>query len=134
MVSGVEGRIQTNHPEEQAAVLNVIDKTHPATMHLPDRWVWTDEWYSYLPEPVADNLVDIITINEKSYDPNRMWGTDRVSAMGDYHPISWHHEFEGGRSFYTRMGHLPESYEDPLFLAHIFGGIYWAATGLGIDK
>jgi hypothetical protein len=25
-------------------------------------------------------------------------------------------------------------YKDPWFLMHIYGGIYWAATGMGINK
>ena len=41
------GRTFTDHPEEQTGILHVLDKNHPSTMHLPDRWVWTDEWYSY---------------------------------------------------------------------------------------
>lgn len=125
------GRPFKDHPEEQAAVLNVIDKTFPATMHLPDHWIWTDEWYAY-GEPLTNNLKDLITIDETTYDPDRTWGNDeRKTAMGSYHPIAWYQEFDGGRSFYTTLGHLPRTYEDQWFMAHIFGGIYWAATGLG---
>jgi hypothetical protein len=38
---------------------------------------------------------------------------------------AWCHEFDGGRSFYTALGHTDESYSDPLFLAHVAGGIEW---------
>jgi type 1 glutamine amidotransferase len=127
------GRVLTLHPEEQTAVLKVMDKDHPATMHLPDKWIWTDEWYSFS-EPLTDNQTVLLTVDEKTYDPDRTWGDSRVTAMGDFHPISWYQQFDGGRSFYTTLGHLPATYKDPLFLAHIYGGIYWAATGLGIVK
>ena len=128
------GRIFTDHPEEQSAVLNVVDKNFPATMHLPDKWIWTDEWYSF-GEALTGNVKDLITADEKSYDPDRTWGdNNRFTAMGDFHPISWYQEYDGGRSFYTTLGHIPEAYKDPWFLAHIYGGIFWAATGLGIEE
>lgn len=127
------GRSLIYHPEEQTAVMHVIDKTHPSTMHLPDRWIWTDEWYCYT-EPFTANLKDLITVDEKTYDTERKFGNDRQTAMGAYHPIAWYQDFDGGRSFYTTLGHMEESYNDPLFIDHIYGGIYWAATGLGIEK
>lgn len=45
---------------------------------------------------------------------------------GSNHPISWCHEFEGGRAFYTGMGHGVDSYADPVFLRHLLGGIRYA--------
>jgi type 1 glutamine amidotransferase len=50
-------------------------------------------------------------------------------TMGKNHPISWYHEYDGGRAWYTAMGHTTESYSDPLFLRHVSGGIRWAAGG-----
>ena len=44
---------------------------------------------------------------------------------GDYHPIAWYHEFDGGRSFYTGLGHTNESYEEPEFKQHLLGGILY---------
>jgi type 1 glutamine amidotransferase len=126
------GRTFTDHPEEQTGVMQVLDKNHPATMHLADRWVWTDEWYSFT-EPLTENQKVLITVDEKTYDPDRTWGdANRHTGMGAFHPIAWYQEYDGGRSFYTALGHLSELYKDPLFLDHIYGGIYWAATGLGL--
>lgn len=48
--------------------------------------------------------------------------------MGEKHPISWNQDYEGGRSFYTALGHKPESYKNKNFLNHIFGGIYKAVN------
>ena len=47
-------------------------------------------------------------------------------AMGD-HPIAWYHEFDGGRAFYTALGHRVELYTDPQYTQHLLGGIQWAA-------
>ena len=48
------------------------------------------------------------------------------STMQDDHPIAWCHELEGGRAFYTGLGHTRESYDEPLFLRHLLKGILWA--------
>jgi type 1 glutamine amidotransferase len=49
--------------------------------------------------------------------------------MGADHPIAWYHEYDGGRAWYTALGHTSESYYEPLFLAHLWGGIIYAAGG-----
>jgi hypothetical protein len=128
------GRTLTDHPEEQTAVLTVVNKNHPATMHLPDHWIWTDEWYSYT-DALTENQTLLLTVDESTYDPDRTWGDEsRHTAMGELHPIAWCQHFDGGRSFYTTLGHMPELFNDVWFLDHIYGGIYWAATGLGFHE
>jgi hypothetical protein len=47
--------------------------------------------------------------------------------MGARHPLSWYHAYDGGRAWYTAMGHTSETYAEPEYLAHILGGIMWAA-------
>jgi type 1 glutamine amidotransferase len=108
-----------SHPEIQTVQLEVENATHPATAHLPASFALQDEWYNFQqnPRPVVSVLM---TLDESSYSP----GAD---AMGDDHPIAWAHEFEGGRAFYTALGHRPELYTDPLFTQHLLGGIRWAA-------
>ena len=52
--------------------------------------------------------------------------------MGEFHPIAWYQEFDGGRSFYTALGHLDAVHQNLTFNHHLYGGLYWAATGKGI--
>jgi type 1 glutamine amidotransferase len=127
------GRVFTGHPEVQTAVLKVNDRNFPGTMHLPEKWIWTDEWYSFK-EALTENQHVLITVDESTYDPSRAFGQKKFEGMGVYHPIAWYQEFDGGRSFFTALGHIEASYKDPWFLMHIYGGIYWAATGKGINK
>ena len=47
--------------------------------------------------------------------------------MGSDHPIMWQHVYDGGRSWYTAMGHTISSYSVPLFRSMLLGGILWAA-------
>ena len=55
-------------------------------------------------------------------------GKDRYPGkkFGDEFPLAWRHEFEGGRAWYTALGHQKEHYSDPKFMQHILGGIRWA--------
>lgn len=113
------GAFFSSHPAIQEARLIVEDRTHPATAHLPETWVRTDEWYGFRTNPRPDVTV-LISIDESSYAPGD-------SAMDGDHPIAWYHEHDGGRSFYTALGHTSQSYAEPDFMAHLKGGIAWAA-------
>jgi len=105
-----------NHPsQQQMATLHVVDRNFIATKHLPAEWKRFDEWYNY--KYIAKNLHILITIDEKSYTGGE---------NGDNHPMAWYHEYDGGRAFYTELGHTDESYADPLYLQHLLGGIKYA--------
>lgn len=106
-----------SHPKIQQAKLNVVDKTHPSTAHLPDVWERTDEWYNFKKVPSDSNVKVLIRIDEKSYE-----GGENENN----HPMAWYHEFDGGRAYYTEFGHTEESYVDPAYLKHILGGIQYA--------
>lgn len=109
-----------SHPEIQEADIHVLDKNHLSTQHLPDVWTRTDEWYDFRNlNPDAEVLM---TLDENSYHGGK---------MGDYHPLSWYHEYDGGRVFYTALGHTEESFDEPEFLDHILGGIWYA---VGTEK
>jgi type 1 glutamine amidotransferase len=125
------GRSFRIHPYIQTAVLHITDRNFPATMPLPDRWIWTDEWYEF-DAPLVPDLHVIMTVDESTYDPTKIWPGQHAEGMGAFHPVAWYQLFEGGRSFVTALGHMPELYRDQTYLAHLYGGIYWAATGRGI--
>lgn len=105
-----------SHPEQQNANLHIVDKHFIATKNLPETWTRWDEWYNFK-NTHWDSVHVLLTIDEKSY---------HGGENGDYHPMSWYHSFEGGRVFYTALGHTDASYSDPLFLGHLLGGILYA--------
>lgn len=121
------------HPQQQTAYLTVEDSNFPGLERFPKRLLWTDEWYEY-GERKADDLHVLVTVDEKTYDPNAKWGDNVGKGMGSVHPISWYHNYDGGRAFYTGLGHIGLTFSDQTFLDHIYGGIYWAATGKGTGK
>ncbi len=113
---GLIGARFVGHPPVQPARLTVVDRDHPSTTTLPSTWERTDEWYDFASHP--DGVRVLVTVDEASYDGG---------LMGEGHPIAWCREYDGGRSFFTAMGHTSESFREPEFLAHLAGGIRWAA-------
>ncbi len=109
------------HSKVVQATIHVTDRTHLSTMMLPALWVRTDEWYNFASNPRGKVNV-LMTIDERSY---------KGGTMGADHPIAWYHEYDGGRAWYTALGHTSESYYEPLFLAHLWGGIMYAAGRQG---
>ena len=66
----------------------------------------------------------LAALDETSYDGG---------TMGYDHPISWAHEFDGGRAWYTGLGHTTAAYTNRAFLDHLLGGIQWAAGAVPAD-
>jgi type 1 glutamine amidotransferase len=112
------------HPPLQKFTINIVDKQHPATACLPGTtWAWEDEFYLMKEQP--KDLRVLLTGNAKALKVNAKLKTT-IDALPDSIPLSWCHEFEGARSFYTALGHKKEYYSDPLFRKHLLGGIQWA--------
>jgi glucose/arabinose dehydrogenase/PKD repeat protein len=118
------GGLFDNHPPIQTATMNVEDADHPATAHLPADWEWTDEWYNFTSDPRDAGVHVLLSVDETTYDGGE---------HGEGHPIAWCSEFDGGRTFYTAIGHEVSHYDDELFRDHIAGGIEWAAGVLDGD-
>lgn len=112
-----------SHPAIQQATIIVADQVHPSTAHLPQEWIRTDEWYNFDINPRGDVHV-LATLDESTYSGG---------ANCFDHPITWYHDFDGGRSWYTAMGHTNASYSEQNFLDHILGGIQYAAGQIPSD-
>lgn len=111
------------HDNFQPFTVNILDKNHPSVLHLPEKWERSagDEFY-YLKQ-MAVNL-HVIAVNDgttlKGENPKRL------DTFGTDFPSVWCHEFDGGRSWYTSLGHDKNDYADPIFRKHLMGGIQWA--------
>ena len=108
------GAYYRNHPEVMNGKILTIN--HKITNHLDSEWEIEDEWYNF----------DYV-----NYDINILLHLDEDSYIGgehpDYHPITWYHEYDGGRSFYTGLGHTKEVYEDERFIKLLEKGILYAS-------
>jgi uncharacterized protein len=127
------GRMFHIHPVVQTGFLKVLNKKFPGMDGFRDYHMHTDEWYEFGPEKNT-GLNYILSLDESTINPNVQWGQKIGKGMGDMHPIAWYQNFDGGRSFYSALGHMPAVFRDESVLRHLYGGIYWAATGKGIQK
>lgn len=105
-----------DHPKIQPATITTINGEHISTTHLKKTWEIEDEWYNF--KDFNPSINELLNLEENSYDGGK---------NGVYHPITWYHEFEGGRSFYTGLGHRGETYHDERFVKLLLGGILYAA-------
>lgn len=111
----------TNHSAVVKGTLHIEDPTHPSTVGLPKTWERTDEWYNFTVSPREKTRV-LVSIDERTY---------QGGTMGADHPMTWTHAFEGGRVWYTALGHTESSFAEPEFLTHLLGAIEFAA---GVKK
>lgn len=102
-----------------------VNKAHPLAKVLPGEWRMTDEWYSFSTNPRAAGANVLLTLDESSYKPAGMMGQDL--RMGNDHPIAWTNCIGKGRSFYSAIGHMPETYSHPTHVALLEAAIDWAA-------
>lgn len=106
-----------SHPKGMPTADFIIkDKNFKATQFFTDSvWTRTDELYNY--KNINPDVNVLMTLDESSYEGGQ---------NGDFHPIAWYHDFDGGRAFYTGGGHADASFSEDLFLKHLLGGIEYA--------
>ncbi len=121
------GRSFKIHPVIQSARLKFTENKFPGLEGFKETNWWTDEWYDFQPEKATD-LKYILAVDETTYNPKVKWGEKSSDGMG-FHPIAWYHDYDGGRAFYTALGHMPLVYSDAAFLNHVYAGIVYAAKG-----
>lgn len=108
-----------DHPSSPSNVQKgkfiVVDKKHASTAAMPETFERSDEFYSF--KSINPAIHPLIRIDEKSYQGGK---------NGANHPMSWYHDFDGGRSFYINMGHTKETFSEPMMLKHIWEGLKYA--------
>jgi type 1 glutamine amidotransferase len=111
------------HPPFQKFNVHVLDKSHPSVNKLSTQWETNDECYFFKeinPSIKVLLVSDISNIKEsgdgKIITPN---------TFGNRYPAAWCHEFDGGRSWYTALGHSNEDYSNATYLSHLLEGLKW---------
>ncbi len=105
-----------SHPQPQSARFTIRDKSIAATSFFTDTvWQVMDELYNF--KKISPEIKVLLTVDESSYEGGK---------NGAVHPMSWYHAYDGGRAFYTALGHLDEIYTDATYLKHLLGGIQYA--------
>jgi cytochrome c len=113
------GAVFSNHPNEpsnvQTASVQVTDKNHASTSALPDSFSLADEWYNF--RDIYEFINVVAKVDESTY---------QGGEHNHDHPISWYHDYDGGRAFYTGLGHTDETFSNAEFLQHLLGGLTYA--------
>ncbi|RKU44031.1 hypothetical protein DL546_004883 [Coniochaeta pulveracea] len=133
------GAVFTDHPDPQVALVTVEDEKHEIMAGTlgkgragwsEDRtgkkvWKWLDEWYNYEcnPRTKTDGGAHVLlSVDETSFEGGK---------HGADHPIAWCQEFEGGRTYYTALGHFDEAYEDEAFIGQLQNAVVWTSRVMG---
>ncbi|UII24317.1 ThuA domain-containing protein [Fulvivirga ligni] len=111
-----------DHPEVQKATVKKVSGQSILPDSIPDQWSVTDEWYNFKSQ---DSTIKILlTLDESSY---------KGGSMGKDHPITWYHEYDGGRAFYTALGHTDEEFNNKEFKAILAAGLEYAVGNEKLD-
>ncbi len=111
------------HPPLQKFTVRVIDKEHPSTKNVPDAWEVNDELY-FMKE--INPSIRILMVSDFSSPDFKFKPSNVVNkTFGQVFPCVWCNEFEGGRQWYTALGHNSEDYSNPIYMDHILGGLKW---------
>ncbi|MCE7069211.1 ThuA domain-containing protein [Dyadobacter sp. CY327] len=110
------------HEPGQSFTVNVLDSKNPSLAHLPAKWERkTDEFY-FIKE-LGVNL-NVLAVND--HTTIQKPAGKALDTFGTVFPSVWWHEYDGGRAFYTSLGHQKEDYEQEDLRKHILGAIEWA--------
>jgi len=126
--AGLLGGAFSRHAPIQTFGVLMVDRTHPSVAHLPARWERDDECY-YL---VKMNVnMQVIAVNDLStiQDPKG----EKPTIFGEVFPSVWYQEFDGGRQWYTSLGHRKEDYASTDFRQHLLGGIRSVVQNAPLD-
>lgn len=145
------GYFLTAIQQDHLFVLEVEDTDHPATRMLGPSWPEVDEFYRYgtdtwdESQPEDERYVDLLfghpihvafsrdrvnVLLSIDTELSDLEGVEDVEPGGDY-PQAWNRDYGQGRVFYTSLGHTERIWTDPVFQAHLVGGIRWS---LGLEN
>ncbi|MCX6873907.1 MAG: ThuA domain-containing protein [Verrucomicrobia bacterium] len=120
----VQGAKFLRHPPLQKFTIKVLDATHPATAHLGKTWEWSDECYFFTNLNPGIKVLLALDTTVPLKDPAAQ--TQPGGRLNGEFPLAWCQQVDGGRAFYTALGHKIEYYADPTLRQHLLGGIRWA--------
>lgn len=103
---------------------------HPTVRGHGKSFLYTADWTNHT-KTVTDlpGFKVLLRVDESTFEPVRDYFKTRGGkAMGKDHPIAWLHENDGGRFFYTELGHDVRSLDTEFGRQHIVEAIKWAAN------
>jgi len=104
-------------------------KDHPSVSGMGESFKYKADWTNHDRSVTGlPGFKVLLRVDESTFEPVRDYFKTRGGkAMGKDHPIAWLHENEGGRFFYTELGHDVQSLDTKFGRQHIVEAIKWAA-------
>lgn len=124
----VGGGLFESHPWTQSVDIVIEEKDNPATAHFGDSFSIVDEIYVLDENPRMNSTV-LMSLDMSSVEAK---GDARGAYRNDY-PMSWIREHNGGKVFYTKLGHFADVWTNPGFVQHILQGMRMAAGRIDVD-
>lgn len=121
----VGGGLFEEHPWTQSVRILVEEPDHPAVEHFGESFWIRDEIYVLDENPRWNSRV-LASLDMNSVGVRQ--GPADITS-NDY-PISWVREHDGGRVFYTKLGHFDDVWTTPSFMSHLLQGMRIAAGRL----
>lgn len=118
------------HAKFQKFKVKILESSHPSVKGLPKEWEKEDEFYfakELFPgiKTIAAN--DITTLNTTD-TVERNLIVKNAGLYSELYPSVWTHEYDGGYTWVTTLGHHKKDYSDPVYMQLILQGISFIAS------
>ena len=116
---------------EARVVVDPAAKDHASVKGFGESFMYKADWTNHDRSVTGlPGFKVLLRVDESTFEPVRDYFKTRGGkAMGEDHPIAWLHENDGGRFFYTELGHDVRSLDTKFGRQHIVEAIKWAAGG-----
>jgi type 1 glutamine amidotransferase len=111
------------HPQFQEFPVLVVDSTHPSMSGIPSPWVVKDELYIMKEMNPTIRVLMVSDFSSPTFKPS---SSPMPDIFGKVFPCVWYNTYDGGRQWFSALGHDKNDYQNPLFIRHILQGLEWA--------
>jgi type 1 glutamine amidotransferase len=97
---------------------------------LPKEWEKEDEFYfakELYPGTKTILAIDITSLNATDTIQRNLI-LKNAGTFNELYPATWTHDFDGGYTWFTTLGHHKKDYSDPMYVQHLFQGIRYVAS------
>ena len=118
------------HAKFQKFKVKIIDPSHPSMKGLPKEWEKEDEFYfakELYPGTKTILAIDITSLNATDTIQRNLI-LKNAGTFNELYPATWTHDFDGGYTWFTTLGHNKKDYSDPMYVQHLFQGIRYVAS------
>lgn len=109
-------------------VVDPANQDHPAVKGNGAEFTYSADWTNH--DRIVTGLPGLkvlLRVDETTFEPVRDYFKARGGkAMGKDHPIAWIRNHDGGRFFYTELGHDVRSLDTKFGKQHVIEGVRWA--------